>query len=104
MKIYFAHPDTEVFIASLEKITIAKVLRTVDLLEKFNYKLGPPHTKKITKDIFELRIRGQQEVRLFYTFSHGTIIILRGFIKKTQQIPSKELNLAIKRRISLDTA
>lgn len=103
MKICFAHSDVETFIVSLEKFTIAKILRTVDLLEKFDYKLGPPHTKKITKDIFELRIRGRQEVRFFYTFLRDTIIILHGFVKKTQQIPSKELNLAIRRLASLDT-
>ena len=36
------------FIKSLQKPTIAKVLRTVDLLEEFGPKLGAPHTKKIS--------------------------------------------------------
>lgn len=69
MKIQIFDNTLEKFILSLEKITIAKVLRTIDLLEQFGFKLGPPHTKKIAHNLFELRIRGRQEVRIFYTFS-----------------------------------
>jgi len=35
------------FIKSLEKPTIAKVLRIIDLLEKFGYNLGLPYSKKL---------------------------------------------------------
>lgn len=35
--------EVELFVASLEKQSIAKVLRTVDLLEHFGNKLGMPH-------------------------------------------------------------
>jgi len=55
----------EKFIQSLEKSTIAKTLRTIDLLEKFGYDLKFPHSKKIAKNLLELRIRGRQEIRIF---------------------------------------
>src|SRR5574340_163033 len=84
-------PEVEKFITSLEKATIAKTLRTIDLLEKFEHKLGMPHSKKVAEGIFELRIRGQQEVRIFYCFQKGTIYLLSGFIKKTQKTPPNEL-------------
>ena len=91
----------EKFIASLEKSTIAKVLRTIDLLEAFGYQLGSPHTKKLTENLFELRIRGKQEVRIFYTFYKSKIVLLHGFIKKSPKIPQKELQLAFKKLKSL---
>jgi len=89
--------EVEDFIASLEKQTIAKVLRTVDLLEKFSHNLGMPHSKKVTKHLFELRIRGQQEVRIFYCFYHNSLYLLHGFIKQSSKIPPKELFRAQKK-------
>jgi phage-related protein len=86
--------DVEIFIASLEERTIAKVLRTIDLLERFGYRLGIPHSKKIDRDLFELRVRGQQEVRIFYVFKQGAIILIHGFIKKSQKIPKREIKVA----------
>ena len=62
MQIHFDH-QVEKFITSLEKPTIAKVLRTIDLLEHFGYQLGLPQSKKVKNNLFELRIHGQQPTR-----------------------------------------
>jgi|SRR3989344_611322 len=86
--------DIETFIASLEENTVAKVLRTIDLLEHFGHQLGLPHSKKISRDLFELRVRGKQEVRIFYTFRHKRAILFHGFVKKSQQTPQKEMRHA----------
>lgn len=86
--------EVEEFISSLEKSTVAKTLRTIDLLEKFTFNLGIPHSKKMTDGLFELRVRGRQEVRIFYYFSKGTIYLLSGFIKKSQKTPPNELTKA----------
>ena len=87
--------DIEKFISSLQKHTIAKTLRTIDLLEEFGFKLGMPHSKKLTANIFELRIRGDQEVRVFYCFHKDQCHLLCGFIKKSQKTPKNELLKAI---------
>ena len=63
MNIQFYDKEVECFIRSLQKPTIAKALRMLDLLERFGYKLGMPHSKQITAGLFELRVRGMQEVR-----------------------------------------
>ncbi len=89
--------EVEKFITTLEKQTIAKILHSIDLLEYFDYKLGLPHSKKIKTDLFELRIRGQQEIRIFYTFQKNKIILFYGFIKKSQKIPQKEITQAVKK-------
>jgi hypothetical protein len=60
--------SVEEFILSLEKTTIARTLRVIDLLQEFDYKMGMPHAKKVSKDLFELRISGRQEIRIFILF------------------------------------
>ena len=36
--------------------------------------------------------------RILFYVNHSTMILLHGFIKKTQKTPTKELTLAIKRK------
>ena len=102
MKVTFFNNEIEKFISSLEKSSIARVLRTIDLFEMFGNELGSPHTKKIEPRLFELRIRGKQEIRIFYTFSSGAAVLLHGFMKKAQCIPKKEIEIARTRKEALD--
>ena len=97
MEIKFFDNSLEKFIESLENSTIAKILHTIDLLEMFGHKLGLPHSKRISKNIFELRIYGAQKVRVFYTLHKFQAILLHGFVKKTQKIPRKEIKIAEKK-------
>ncbi len=94
--------DVEKFIKSLEKVTIAKTIRTIELLEYFGNQLGMPHSKKVENDIFELRTRGAQEVRILYTFHKKQAFLLCGFVKKRSKIPRKHIEKAIKRAGKLD--
>ena len=84
----------EKFIRSLDPPTIAKVLRTLDLLEKHGSDLGMPHSKSLGKGLFELRVRGTMEIRIFYAFAKNDIYLLHAFQKKSQQTPVKEIDLA----------
>ena len=102
MEIHIFNVSLEKFIKSLQKPTIAKVLHTIDLLEKFGQKLGPPHTKKVSKHLFELRVSGKQEVRIFYSFHKSQIFLLHGFIKKSQKIPQREIKVALQKLKLLD--
>lgn len=97
MRIQFLSNATERFIAELDTQTIAKILRAMDLLEHFGNNLGMPHSKHVHQEIFELRIRGKQEVRFLYVFRSRTIVVLHGFIKKSRRIPRKEGTLAEQR-------
>ena len=101
MKIKIYNESLEKFIYSLEKATVAKTLRTINFLEKFGRDLKTPHAKKISGGLFELRIRGKQEIRIFYTFFNSDIVLLHGFIKKSQTIPAKEIKVAKQRQQSL---
>ena len=96
MKIILADPVAE-FIERLEKPTIAKVLRTLDLLEEFGADLGMPHSRAMGEGVFELRARGKQDIRLFYAFRGGAAHIVHGFMKKTPATPRHVLVLVKKR-------
>ena len=82
------------FIKDLEYSTGNKVGRHIDLLKQFGNQLRMPYSKSLGSNLFELRIRGQQEIRIFYTFYDDTAILLHGFVKKTQKTPTKEIETA----------
>jgi phage-related protein len=83
------------FIKSLKKPTGTKVARHIDLLVRFGNQLRMPYSKSLGDDLFELRIRGQQEIRILYAFKNGIAILLHCFIKKTQKTPKREIEIAL---------
>ncbi len=97
MEIQIFDSSLERFISKLDKPAIAKTLRTIDLLERFGHNLGLPHSKKISARLFELRIHSAQNVRIFYTFHKSKIFLLHAFIKKSQKIPQREINIAFQK-------
>ena len=92
-------PVVEKFIGRLDTLSHAKTIRQIELLETYGTNLGMPHVKSLGKGLVELRVRGKREVRIFYVYISGRrIIVLHGFIKKTQATPKKELEIARKRQ------
>ena len=62
-------------------------------------RLDFPQGRKVSKEIFEIRIKLKGEYRGFYAYiGKMDIVILHFFRKKTQKTPIKELELA-KRRL-----
>ncbi|MEK7655322.1 MAG: type II toxin-antitoxin system RelE/ParE family toxin [Patescibacteria group bacterium] len=101
MEIKYIDPGIEQFIGRLDETTSAKLIRTIDLLERFGHALRMPHSKKIEERLFELRVTGRQSVRVFYTFHQETIVLLHGYAKKSQRIPEKELATTRRKRMGL---
>lgn len=58
-----------------------------------------PFSRALGNGLFEIRIRSKNDIaRIIYVFAKGRqIILLHGFIKKTEKIPAKELGIAIQR-------
>ncbi len=82
----------------------AKVVHNIRLLRQYGNKLGMPHAKMLGDGLYELRIRGKEELRILYFFKQKTIYLLHAFKKQSQKTPQKELNLAkrrMKRRMNL---
>ncbi|MFA6552512.1 MAG: type II toxin-antitoxin system RelE/ParE family toxin [Candidatus Paceibacterota bacterium] len=102
MKKILYDSEIEKFLSSLQKPAIAKVIQTMALLEEFGERLTMPHSKKIQKNLFELRVGGSQKVRIFYTFHKNGIFLLHGFVKKTSKIPKKEMDVTLRKLKQFD--
>ena len=74
----------------------AKALRDIDVLEKYGTTLKGPLVKHIKGKMWELRIRSASDIsRIFYFIPVGNdIVLLHGFVKKTQKTPDKEIETA----------
>lgn len=81
------------FIDSLNTKTAAKVVRVIGLLKEHGPFLKRPFADKVEGDIYELRIHfSDSQIRILYAFcGKGNIVLLHGFRKKSNQIPSEEL-------------
>lgn len=96
-RVKFLKDETYNFLTSLDDDTVTKTFGLIEILDELGMHLGPPKLKKITKDIYELRIVGKISVRILCSFFKNEIYVLHAFIKKSQKIPRKELEKAIQR-------
>jgi phage-related protein len=87
------------FINHIDIKSQSKVIHLFNLLEEFGVNAGVPHVKKIVgTPLWEARTNGKIAIRFFFIKKDRHILILlHGFIKKTQKLPLKEIKLALKR-------
>ncbi len=88
------------FIAALNEKAQAKIARALDLLEECGPALGMPHVRPLpdTGSLRELRIPfGGQAYRLLFFADGNSLVLVHGFVKKTQKLLRKELQTAISR-------
>lgn len=90
------------YLLSLDAKMRAKVVREIELLEKYGFQLREPYVKpikgKLYKGIFELRVRFSSDIsRIFYFASdENFFVLLHGFTKKTEKTPQRELERALR--------
>ena len=94
MKVVLLDTSVEYFIQSLNAVNHAKAIHMIELLEEFGHRLSMPHSKMITRGLFELRIKGSPAIRLFYIFHNNKGIIIHGFTKKSAKTPTREIKIA----------
>ena len=78
----------------------ASFVRLTELIEEFGLDLRMPHSRAMGGGLFELRPKGREGIaRVFYCTQVGKkIIVLHSFIKKTNETPKRELEIARKRQ------
>lgn len=77
-----------------EKKRIGEDIKTV----QHGWPLGMPVVRKLCNGIWEVRTKLADKIsRVLFTLLENQIIILHGFIKKTNKTPNDDLDLAIKR-------
>lgn len=85
------------FLFVQEKLTQAKMMSYIDLLENSGPFLKPPYCKKLQGKLYELRVIGKVSVRIFYTIKDSEYYLLHAFHKKTNKTPINELKVALDR-------
>lgn len=82
----------------------AKAVHKIQILKEIGNNLREPYSKPIQDGIFELRIKFSSNIsRIFYFFYvDKKIILLSGFIKKTQKTPKLEIEKAIGYKIDYE--
>ncbi|MBK8465569.1 MAG: type II toxin-antitoxin system RelE/ParE family toxin [Chloracidobacterium sp.] len=97
--ITYHNESVESFVLGLPDGLLARYLRLTDMMLEFGANLGMPHTRAMSDGLFELRVKGKEGIaRVFYCTVVGQrIVMLHGFIKKSEKTPPKELRLARER-------
>lgn len=89
------------FIESQDQSTRSKYAHLVALLIQYGPTLHFPYSRKLTKNLYELRSHGDTKIRIIYTCINQKYILLHAFKKKTQKTPQKEIKIATKRYLTL---
>lgn len=67
---------------------------------EFAWPIGMPLVRGLGNGLWEVRsnLTGGKIARVIFTVEPGAMVLLHGFIKKTQQTPRLDLELALKRK------
>lgn len=87
------------FIESLNKSQTAKVAHILKTIEQYGIEFSFPYTRKMVgTQLWEIRILGQDNIRVIHAIIYRQdILLLHGFLKKKQKTPKKDLDTAINR-------
>jgi phage-related protein len=78
-------------LSATDRRAIGEDIKTV----QFGWPLGMPLVRKMDKDLWEVRVHLDGRIaRVLFTVASGKIVLLHGFIKKSQATPLPELKLA----------
>lgn len=77
-----------------DRKTIGEDIKT----SQFGWPIGMPLIGKIEKGLWEVRSNITDGIaRTFFTVHKNTMLLLHGFVKKSQEIPPKEIHTARRR-------
>jgi len=78
-------------LSAIDRKTIGEDIKTM----QFGWPLGMPLVRKMDKNLWEIRVHLEGRIgRVLFTVSSGRIVLLHGFIKKSQATPQPDLKLA----------
>ncbi len=78
-------------LSAADRKIIGEDIKTV----QYGWPLGMPLVRKMDKDLWEVRLHLQARIaRVLFTVSDGKMVLLHGFIKKSQATPQPDLKLA----------
>jgi phage-related protein len=81
---------------SEDRKTIGEDIKDVE----FSWPIGMPLVRPLGRELWEVRsslLRGRI-ARVLFCVEEGRMMLLHGFIKKTQKTPQRDIDLALKRK------
>jgi len=81
-------------LSAFDRKTIGEDIKTVQI----GWPLGMPLVRKMDGNLWEVRIRLEgRTARILFTLDEHVMVLLHGFIKKSQATPKDDLKVAISR-------
>ena len=92
------HKPIREWILELPKADRHSIGKDIQKVE-FGWPLGRPHCASLGADLWEVRstLARDHIARVIFCMVDGHMILLHGFIKKTQKTPKVDIDLALKR-------
>ena len=83
-----------------DRRTVGKDIQKVE----FGWPIGMPYCRPMGHGLWEVRsdLADGRIGRVIFCILDGDMVLLNGFVKKTQKAPPAEIELALKRRKELD--
>ena len=79
-----------------------KIIGSDIRIVQIDWPIGAPLVKPLGAGLWEIRSKLDNRIsRVLFSIKNGTIILLHGFIKKTQKTPSDAIDIAKKRMKNL---
>jgi len=96
----FVNTAAEAEVAALPEDMLARFLRIGDMIRTNGLtSLREPYVKHLDGKLWEMRLKGRDGIaRSIYVAASGQrVVVLRTFVKKTQETPRRELEMALAR-------
>lgn len=86
-------------LSKADKRAIGSDIKTV----QYGWPIGMPVVRKLDTGLWEVRSRLDRRIsRILFTVHGDTMVLLHGFIKKSQKTPNEDLQLAKDRKAHLE--
>lgn len=85
-----------------ERLRIGTDIKTVE----FGWPVGMPTCRSMGNGLYEVRtpLPSSRIARVLFCINKSRMVLLHGFIKKTQKTPKQDLDLALERKRKLEAA
>jgi phage-related protein len=87
-------------LAEADRRSIGKDIQRVE----FGWPIGMPYCRSLGLGLWEVRsdLTDGRTGRVIFTLMAGEMVLLHGFVKKTQKTPRKDIEVALKRKREID--
>ena len=87
------------WLQTLDKVDKRRIGTDIEKIQ-FRWPVSMPLVRKLETDLWEVRsnLRRKRVARVLFTVGDSEMVLLHGFVKKTQRTPQRDLRLARKRR------